>query len=127
MSWEDRWHTPATRQQGYVERRHAPQVTHCMITHTLHWSTKIIICQWTQALISSQSNDLIKITGFTIYWMTQEHLQQVKISHSRQKTNVYFLQLQKMLQNTHSSKHVSELAHKGVCILQVKVRPGSGH
>lgn len=104
----------STRQQGYVERRHAPWVTHRMITHTSHRSIKITISQWTQALISSQPNDLLKITDFTIYWMTQECLQQGKIYHSRQKINVCFLQLQKMLQNTHTSKHVSELAYKGV-------------
>lgn len=70
MSQQDRWHTPATRQQGYVERQHTPQVTHRTITHTLHWSTKIIISKWTQALISSQPNDLIKVTDFTISCMT---------------------------------------------------------
>lgn len=61
MSREDRWHTPATRQRRYAKRRHAPQVSHSTITHTSHWSTKIIISKWSQALTSGQPNDFTEV------------------------------------------------------------------
>lgn len=69
-------------QQDYLERQ---QVTHCRSTHTLLWSTKIIIYKRTQTLLSKQSNDLIKVMNLTISWMTQVCLQQGKVYPSRQK------------------------------------------
>jgi len=71
MSQQDRWHTPGTRQQGYVERwQHPPQARRRMVTHTACWSINTVISKRTQALVSGQQNDLKQVTDFTISWMT---------------------------------------------------------